>query len=164
MEKQFKIIRIVILTIGLTFLCIGAGIGYNVYASPEPGEDQTSYILPAVFMLIGFMDIMIVSVWSMIVNKKAKKEKWLLENGQSIRTKFVSVQMNQSLSVNNIHPFIVISQWQDPLTSVIHQFKSKNIWFNPHTHIDAEKTITVLYDPADMKSYVMDLSFLPAAL
>lgn len=163
MKKQIKIVRYFILGFGLVFFFIGAGIGFHVYSSECVGCGFTAdYILPVVFMGIGLLDIAIISIWNFIIKKKAKKEKWLYENGQCVHAKFDSFEINRHLMVNNVNPFILVCHWKDDLSSEVHIFKSKNIWFDPYPHVDRSKTIDVYFDPSNVKSYVVDLSFLPA--
>lgn len=162
MEKQIKIVRYLILGFGLVFFIVGAGLGFHVYSLACVGCGFTAdYVLPSVFMGIGLLDITIISIWSFIVQNKAKREKWLFENGQCVKTKFDSIEVNFHVSVNNVFPFNIICHWEDNLTGELHTFKSKNIWFDPYPHVDRSKTIDVYFDPSNAKSYVVDLSFLP---
>ena len=119
--------------------------------------------LPFIFMGIGGLDTTIVIIWTLIVNAKAKKAQWLLDNGVSITAKFVSVNLNTHIRVNGRMPFHIICQWQDPITRELYTFQSKNIWSDPTSFIPASKNIEVLYDPNDMKNYLVDTSFLPVA-
>jgi hypothetical protein len=162
MEKQIKIIRIFILVFGLVFFSIGAGIGYSFYTTNNtPNAGHIDYILPIVFMSIGLLDVLIIIIWALVSKNKVKKQKWLLENGQSIRTKFISADINTHITVNNRSPYVIVCHWRDPITQNIYVFRSNNIWYNPTEFIDKAKTINVFYDPANMKSYLMDVSFLP---
>ena len=163
MEKQIKIVRYLILGFGFIFFFIGAGIGFHVYSSAcvDCGF-SADYVLPAVFMGMGLLDVIIVSIWSFIIKKKAKKEKWLFENGQRVQAKFDSIEINFHIRVNNVCPFIIVCHWKDELTGELRVFKSKNIWFDPYPHVDRSKTIDVYFDPSNVKSYVVDLSFLPS--
>ena len=93
-----------------------------------------------------------------LLNKR--KEQYLKTNGLPIQTKFQSVEINTSLTVNGRHPFRVFTQWQNPETSEIHVFKSNNLWFDPTEYI-TEEHITVLIERTNPKKYYVDLSFLP---
>ena len=164
MEKQLKIVRYFILGFGLVFFCVGAGIGYSTFTAVDGGADTANFVLPAVFMGIGLLDVLIIVIWTIVLKGKTKKEQWLYSNGQSIKCKLNAVEQNLMLNVNGRYPYVIVCQWQDEITGNIHLFKSKNIWFNPAGFIDDSKMLTVFYDPANMKSYVVDLSFLPSVV
>lgn len=165
MKKQLKIVRMVILIIGLTLFFAGAGMYYNAYSSgaleSAVGDEG---LVPLIFMLIGFTDTMTVLIWGFVLKKREQKEQWLLQNGQTAKAKFLSVDRNTNFEVNGKNPYILKVQWQDSITSQIHIFKSRNLWNDPAPFIDAERTITVYYDPSNLKSYVLDLSFLPEGI
>jgi hypothetical protein len=158
MEKPLKFVRIFLFCFGLIFFLVGAGIGYSFYNSPN---QDSPMVLPLVFMGIGFIDMMIVIIWTVVSKKKAAREQWLLQNGQQVKAKFISVNINTMISVNNRNPYFINCQWQDTVTGMVHVFKSKNLWFDPAPYIDAAKNINVYIDPANPKSYAIDLSFLP---
>jgi hypothetical protein len=64
------------------------------------------------------------------------------------------------LSVNDRHPFQIVTQWQNPSTSEIHVFESDNIWYDPSEFITNQR-ITVYIEKENPKKYWVDLSFLP---
>jgi len=92
--------------------------------------------------------------------RRARIKEDLLRNGTPIQTDFQSVQLNGAVTVNGQSPFRVMTQWLDPATSLIHVFKSENLWFDPTRYI-TQKQITVFIDNANPKRYYVDLSFLP---
>jgi hypothetical protein len=91
---------------------------------------------------------------------KGRKENYLKQQGTPIQTEFKSVEINTMLSVNDRHPFQVITQWQNPSTSEIHVFESDNIWYDPSEFITNQR-ITVFIEKENPKKYFVDLSFLP---
>jgi len=90
----------------------------------------------------------------------ARREVYLRKHGLPIQAEFQNVQLNTSLKINGRHPFRVISQWQNPVTSEVHVFESANLWFDPSGYIK-DKKITVFIEAANPKRYCVDLSFLP---
>lgn len=109
-------------------------------------------ILGFIFFSIGF---------GLILNTylKKKKKEYLQMNGIKIATKVTNISINTSLKINNSHPYMISSQWQNPSTLDIHIFTSDNIWFNPTEYTKDE--ITVLIERNNPKKYYMDISFLP---
>jgi hypothetical protein len=91
---------------------------------------------------------------------KGRKENYLKQQGIPIETEFKSVEINTMLSVNDRHPFQVVTQWQNPSTSEIHVFESDNIWYDPSEFITNQR-ITVYIEKESPKKYWVDLSFLP---
>ena len=110
-------------------------------------------ILGAVFFLVGFS----IFLFGYLKNKK---DEYLKTYGSPIFTKFESVGLNESFTVNGRHPYQVTTQWKNPQTNQLHIFKSDNIWFDPTDHINTED-IVVLIDKKNPKKYFMDISFLP---
>ena len=89
-----------------------------------------------------------------------KKQAWLKLNGTPVEATIKEVFLDTSLAVNGRNPFRIMAQWQDPVTSKLHLFKSDSIWFDPAEYIRGN-TVTVLIDSQNPKKYWMDTSFLP---
>lgn len=116
-----------------------------------------SFILAAMgggFFIIGMI---VMSIPLVFVERN---NKYLEKSGVPIQTKFQSVEVNTSLSVNGVHPFVVLTQWQHPSTSELHIFRSNDLWFDPSDFIKSER-ITVFIEENNPKKYYVDLSFLP---
>ncbi len=109
--------------------------------------------LGAVFFLIGGGIIL----FTFLGNRKTE---YLKTHGTPITTKFQSIELNRSLRVGGRSPYRVITQWQNPRTSEIHVFSSKNLWFDPTGYMDREN-IRVFIERDNPKKYFVDLSFLP---
>lgn len=90
----------------------------------------------------------------------AKKAAHLLENGHLLQAQFLRVEMDESLKVNNAHPYRIVAQWHDEGENRTHIFRSASIWFDPAPYITAA-TIPVYMDPLKPSYYFMDVSFLP---
>ena len=110
-------------------------------------------ILGVVFFLIGAGIILVEKLSS-------RRDEYLKKYGVPIETELQSVELNKSLTVKGRHPFCVLTQWQNPSTSEMHVFRSKNLWFDPSNYIKSKK-ITVLIERNNPRKYYVDLSFLP---
>lgn len=110
-------------------------------------------ILGGVFFIIGAG----IMLFSQLNNSKKIH---LTTSGEAIQADFQNVELNESISVNNTHPFRILAQWVNPNTSELHVFKSENIWFDPTNHIKNKK-IKVYIQPNNPKKYHVDISFLP---
>jgi len=93
-------------------------------------------------------------------SRAGRKDEDLKEHGTPVQTKFQSVELNEAYSVNGRHPFRVTTQWQNPSTSKVHVFQSRNLWFDPSEFVK-DRPITVYIDSGNPKKYYVDLSFLP---
>ena len=109
--------------------------------------------LGTVFFLIGG------GIW-LFTLLKGQRDDYLRTHGTPIQTKFQTVELNKSLTVNGSNPFRVVTQWQDPATSELHVFRSNNLWFDPSDYIK-QRPITVFIEGSNPKKYLVDLSFLP---
>ena len=98
----------------------------------------------------------------LIKSRNKKLEKSLKENGDAIYADYVETIVNNSYSVNGIHPYRIICEWSNPLDNKKYIFKSKNIWINPEDII-IERDIQqfpVYINRDNMKKYVVDIDIL----
>lgn len=143
-------------------------VGERVDVFYLPGEPQNAKInsyfslwggativggMGGLFLLVG-LSILIVPML------KGRKDEYLRQSGTPVSTQFQRVELNRSISVNNRHPFRVVTQWQNPATSEVHVFHSNNLWFDPTEYVGS-KNITVFIEQDNPKKYLVDLSFLP---
>ncbi|AXS84779.1 DUF3592 domain-containing protein [Marinobacter sp. Arc7-DN-1] len=84
----------------------------------------------------------------------------LRETGQRVQGIFQGVEKNKMIEMNGKSPYQIVCQWQNPVTSDIHVFRSDNLWFDPSEHIQSE-SIPVYINPTNPKRYWVDTSFLP---
>lgn len=105
------------------------------------------------FFLTGFSIILAGSLGK-------RKANYLLQHGTPINSQFQGVEQNTAISMNGRHPYRVLAQWQNPATSEVHVFRSRNLWFDPTSYLQ-DNAITVYLDKDNPKKYYMDLSFLP---
>ncbi|MBI4836157.1 MAG: DUF3592 domain-containing protein [Candidatus Abawacabacteria bacterium] len=92
------------------------------------------------------------------MHKRKQKIEWLKHNGQVVKAKVLSVDRNTNLKVNGQSPYVIVTQWQDPM-GAIQVFRSDNIWFDPSQYVKDE--IDVFIDPNNIKSYWVSLEQLP---
>eukprot|EP00003_Mantamonas_plastica_P002142 TRINITY_DN11592_c0_g8_i1.p1 TRINITY_DN11592_c0_g8~~TRINITY_DN11592_c0_g8_i1.p1 ORF type:complete len:232 (+),score=4.51 TRINITY_DN11592_c0_g8_i1:168-863(+) len=84
----------------------------------------------------------------------------LRKNGQLVQSRFQGVEKNTGLEMNGQNPCRIVCQWQNPLTSDVHVFRSDNLWFDPSDHIAGDH-VPVYINPSNPKRYWVDTSFLP---
>lgn len=109
--------------------------------------------LGAVFTLIGL------GIW-LVGALTARRGRQLREHGQVVEATLQSVDLNESVSVNGRHPYVLRCQWLNPQTLELHLFQSPSIWFDPSEHLSGDK-VKVFIDRDNPRRYLVDLSFLP---
>ncbi len=131
---------------------------------PEAAEVNSffgNWFLPMFLSIFGFAfgGIGIFGIVSQSKKSKAKKELFIEQRGKKLSGLPASVSRNTSLKVNGRSPFMISTQWTDPLTQTSYTFKSENIWEDPSSFIPNGK-IDVYVDEADLKRYYVDVTFL----
>ncbi len=110
-------------------------------------------IMCSIFAAIG-------AVMLLVRRMGERKKSQLLVNGRPVQADIQSAQQNTRITVNGRHPYQLVCQWQDPITSRLHVFTSENIWFDPSKFIERD-TATVYLDRRNPKRFYVDISFLP---
>lgn len=90
--------------------------------------------------------------------RKSKLKAYLLRNGSKEKARITGVGLNECLSVNGEHPYLITAQMK--MGEKLHVFKSGNIWYDPTEFIDREE-VDVYFMPGNLKAHHMDISFLP---
>lgn len=152
-----KTLIFILATFGLIGLFMSLAAIYAYFITPSSADHNGLLIL----FLMGFVFFAIGFIPFLIMMRKNRIKKKLLQNGRLIQAKVTSVDYNTTLSVNGQSPFIIRCQWSDPLMNdQVYLYKSNNIWFNPSDFIHGD-TIAVYIDQDNPKRYYVDLSFLP---
>lgn len=116
-------------------------------------------LLFLIFPGIGLIFVIIGVTGILVKIKRKMLEKRLKENGEIIYADYVETVINTTYSVNGIHPYNIICEWNNPMDNKKYIFKSKNIWLNPESII-LEKNIKqfpiYLYKNSK-KKYVIDI-------
>lgn len=110
--------------------------------------------LGTIFLLIGALLVI-------VPRMGARADDRLRHEGVPVDADLQSVDLNTTVTVNGRNPFRITAQWQDPATSRMYVFVSRNIWFDPSKYITG-KSVRVFIAQGNPKRYYVDLSFLPA--
>lgn len=135
------------------------------YSSADPqGARIKSFLsrwrIAIPMMLIGSPFLLAGIAMALVGRLKIRKIKHLRQQGQVVQANYQSVAVNHSFSINGQHPYLIVCQWLNPTTGVLHRLESDNIWFDPTPYISSDK-IKVFVDPKNPGKYHVDLSFLP---
>lgn len=134
--------------------------------NPEHPEDARindalhNWMFLSIFSFVG--TIFLFLGLSLIIKQKKRDEliKRLLRTGLRIQADISSVHLNTRLKINGESPWVIVAQWLDPSTNLLHIFTSDNIWFNPTPFLKG-KTIEVIIDHKDKNKNYVNLDFLP---
>ncbi|MBI5508352.1 MAG: DUF3592 domain-containing protein [Deltaproteobacteria bacterium] len=91
---------------------------------------------------------------------RSRQVAWLKANGRRLQAKIQQVTLDTRVRANRRHPYRIVGEWLDAGTNTVHIFESEMLWFDPSRYLTRE-TIDVLYDPANLRRYWVDTSFLP---
>jgi hypothetical protein len=134
--------------------------------NPEHPEEASindalhNWMFFSIFSLFGILFFII--GMSLIIKDKRRNEliKRLLRSGLRIQADISSVHLNTKLKINGESPWVIVAQWLDPSTNLLHIFTSDNIWYNPTPFLKS-KTIEVIIDHKDKNKNYVNLDFLP---
>lgn len=113
-----------------------------------------------VMVLLGVAFVSVGGIIFLLGILRTRKKAYLQKNGIAVEAQLRSVELNNRLSVNGEHPFVIVCQWLNPVTRQLHLFKSESIWFDPSSYIEQD-AIKVLMEKDNPKKYYVDISFLP---
>lgn len=88
--------------------------------------------------------------------------KRLKKNGELVYATYVETAINTSYAVNDVHPYIILCKWVNPMDGVEYTFKSENLWKDPKYIIDSRQitAFPVYITKERIKPYAMDLELL----
>lgn len=142
------------------------GESTKVYYDPkDPQSAQVNtffqlWFLPILLGFIGFIFTIIPVTILCLKSSRRKREEWLRNNGDRVNAEFLGVEMDTSYSMNGQHPYIIKSQWLNPLTNQPQIFTSERLWYNPEEFVKC-KALQVFIDRNNPTKYHVDLSNLP---
>ena len=89
---------------------------------------KMNIIMSLIFSLIGLiMQAICIALFIKQINNKKLKD-YLKSNGTLVEAKIIKVEKNNHYSINDMHPFNIICEYEDRFSNEKHIFKSVNIW------------------------------------
>jgi len=124
-----------------------------------PNTFWSRWLFVVIFGGIGIVVSGSTSIPSVLRAIRRHRIRGLLKKGRPIVTAYHSVEENAAVEVQGLHPFYVITEWRNPVSHELVQFRSPALWQDPRP-IASDQLITVVIDPDNFHCYLMDLSFL----
>jgi hypothetical protein len=142
-------------------------IGEHVEILYDPAKLETVVIntqlgrlgIALVFFGFGLLWLLIGGVPQLIRIIRKRSFRFLLDRGRPVTTTFYETEINGSVTVQGRNPYVVVTQWRNPVSQQLVRFRSHQVWEDP-TEKAKSRLITVVVDPNNFGRYVMDLSFL----
>lgn len=119
-------------------------------------QESTGIVLVAVLGGMGFIFALIGIIPLIVMNKKSKRNKEVIERGYIIHAMVDAIEMNRNYSVNGRHPYVIYCSYRDEFKDVIYQFKSENLWTEPSAVFPPGSTIGVYVESNDYSKYYVD--------
>ena len=140
-------------TLGVVFTTLGTGFLVGGVAAGTLGG-----IIGLPFFLVGgtFAGI---GGW-MLKEVKETKQVWseLKEKGYLIYAQVVSMDYNQSITLNGRHPYVLKCEYENPDTGKIYTFTSEDFYSNPIDHIESVEVPVYVDSLTNPKYYYVDVS------
>ena len=117
------------------------------------------YFMPMVFGLIGvgFTSAGAGMIgWDILRNGKPA---YYRRHGRLIEAAINGIS-RASYAVNNVRPWRIEAEWQDPQSGKLFHFQSQNLYVDPAEHLRDRRTVGVYIKASNPKRYWMDISFL----
>lgn len=130
--------------------------------NPEDAAIQSFMELYFDFMVLGLIGIVFTGFgigmagWDIL---RKGKPAYYRRNGSLIDATISGIS-RASYQVNNIHPWRIDAEWQDPRSGKIHKFRSQNLYIDPSEHLSGNSKIGVYVMASNPNRYWMDISFL----
>ena len=135
----------------------GMHIGQDIEILCDPDNPYKVMTSGApVFVLLCFSGIggifLIIGLAFLIsVIKKSKLKKRLLESGMRIKGTITDISRDQSIRINNRHPFRIYCEYHDVNKNLLYKFKSSILTFDPTYSYQVGDPIDIYVDPNNWK-------------
>lgn len=81
-------------------------------------------------------------------------------NGRKVQAEITSVEIDNSITIREKHPYNINCKWVDPVTGKEYTHTIKYIWKDPASLLSGRNSIDVYIDREDPELYFMDTEFL----
>lgn len=106
-----------------------------------------------VLLLIGIVFVLISVIPLVVMARKKRQNRKLMENGHVLHAVVENIDYNTSLRINGRHPYVIICSYRDEYKDITYRFKSKNLWTDPSVVFPVGSNIDVYVMPDNFKKY-----------
>ena len=132
---------------GLVFLGVGVGITLDMHGG---------LVFLLAFGLTGLVFFLIGAIGLVVLARKARLRRWLLENGRVLNAEVDGVSQNYAISMNGRRPYVLECHYTDAATRTLYQFRSEPVFFNPEATAGQLRSVRVYVHPDDYRKYLVD--------
>ena len=133
------------------------GIYYNPSNPNEFCSDSSPYFY-LIFSVVG-LGLIVLGIKDIANTKKYNKRvKRLVQGGQKLLVPIVDVEIDESKTVNDRHPNIIVCAIEDYYTGNISYYRSEEIYANLNKNNLIGKSLPVYVDKKDSNNYLLDTS------
>ena len=145
------IIGVVFCVVGTVFTCVGAGLA------------AIDLLFLYIFGGIGLLFLLIGIPFLVVVLRKRKMIRMLLERGVQTQAVITAVTIDHGVRVNGRHPYRAECKVTDSVTGEVYLYSSPRVMEDIHYLVGS--TVTVYYDRNNRSRYYVDIeSAMEAAL
>lgn len=159
-EKEYEV------TLSESSSNIHVGDEIALYVNPtNPKNVRTAELLflqSFILSIVGLPFLIIGIVFLIIVRRRSKTKKLLIQTGRKIYAKVTGGEMVYNYMVNNRHPFKLECTYTDFGTGAVYLFSSRNMWLDPNFYIGQQ--IEVYVNPDNYKKYYVNVDSLQKAV
>ena len=138
--------------IGLCSLVIGCAVSLAI---KNTGTEL--WFLPAVIIgPTGLVFLVLGAVFLVSEKRRRELDEELRNHGRALEASVMCVQNDMNISVNGRHPYFVEAHWTDPVSGMVHVFRSRDVSFDPWKYVEG-RTVKVYVMDNDYSRYYMDL-------
>ncbi len=139
-----------------------AGDSIELYVSrdnPENVRTEMLLFLPTfILSVVGTPFLIIGAVFFLIVWRKNRKKKDLLQNGRVVEAVVTGGRINYNMRVNGRNPWKLECKYEDTCTGATYLYSSYNIWKDPLLYIG--QIVKVYVDRENPRKYYVDVNSL----
>lgn len=160
-SKIYLLCGMIFVLTGSVVLIVAVFLARNMNYIKAHGEGNVK-ILPFIFAFTGGVAFLTgIAVLTLYFKKRAVRSR-LIQNGDYVMADITGAPADYRVRVNRIPTYRLECCYQDPVTSVLHVFKSDNLLMDPSRYLSA-KTVRVYVDrKSGYQEYYVDIeSILP---
>ena len=150
-SSTFTIVGAVFVAVGsifLVFLAVILMIG---------GIEDDAFVVVPIFLCTGLIMLAVGIAVLTHQHREQKRIQGLIDGNCYVMASITSASKDYSLHVNHLPTFVVEASYEDPVTGVVHMFRSKNLIFDPTDLMVSKYVMVYLEKDGKYDNYYVDI-------